>query len=206
MSQLADIGVLGLAVMGANLARNAARNGFGVALYNRHADRTEALVREHGHEGRFLPATAEPILIVLVEDDDGHAQSGGAKPQKGRSGQRDSTTQGWPGGHDFVQGKGAYGGRTTTQPMLFLLDIQDAPRGRCRSAAQLQYPTRRPALVPVIMLTTTDDPREIDRCYEFGCSVYITKPVDYQPFVEAINRLGLFLQVVRIPDTKHVNP
>ena len=56
MSQLADIGVLGLAVMGANLARNAARNGFGVAVYNRHADRTEALVREHGHEGRFLPA------------------------------------------------------------------------------------------------------------------------------------------------------
>ena len=56
MAELADIGVLGLAVMGANLARNAARKGFGVALYNRHADRTDALVKEHGGEGRFLPA------------------------------------------------------------------------------------------------------------------------------------------------------
>ena len=62
------------------------------------------------------------------------------------------------------------------------------------------------ALVPVIMLTTTDDPREIQRCYELGCSVYITKPVDYQAFVEAINRLGLFLQVVRIPDTNQSKP
>ena len=56
------------------------------------------------------------------------------------------------------------------------------------------------ALIPVIILTTTDDPREIQRCYELGCSVYITKPVDYKAFVDAINRLGLFLQVVRIPE------
>ena len=56
MAEVADLGVLGLAVMGANLARNAARKGFGVALYNRHGERTDALVREFGHEGRFIPA------------------------------------------------------------------------------------------------------------------------------------------------------
>ena len=39
-------------------------------------------------------------------------------------------------------------------------------------------------------MTTTDDPREIQRCYELGCSVYVTKPVDYQGFVEAIKRIG----------------
>ena len=49
------------------------------------------------------------------------------------------------------------------------------------------------------MLTTTDDPREVERCYQLGCNVYITKPVDYEGFVEAIKRLGLFLQVVRVP-------
>ena len=47
--------------------------------------------------------------------------------------------------------------------------------------------------LPVIMLTTTDDPREVERCYELGCSVYITKPVEYDRFVDAIRRLGLFL-------------
>ncbi len=76
-AQKADLGVLGLAVMGANLARNAARHGFGVALFNRHAKRTDELIREHGGEGRFTPtkdlaefvaALETPrIIIVLVQ-------------------------------------------------------------------------------------------------------------------------------------------
>ena len=45
---------------------------------------------------------------------------------------------------------------------------------------------------------TTDDPREIQRCYQLGCNVYITKPVEYEPFIEAIRRLGFFLQIVKI--------
>ena len=53
--------------------------------------------------------------------------------------------------------------------------------------------------VPVIMLTTTDDPRDVERCYQLGCNVYITKSVEYEPFVEAIRRLGFFLQVVKVP-------
>ena len=73
----ADLGVLGLAVMGANLARNAASHGFAVALYNRHAERTDELMREHGGEGVFVPtkslaefvaALKTPrILIVMVK-------------------------------------------------------------------------------------------------------------------------------------------
>ena len=75
MTELADLGVMGLAVMGANLARNAARKGFGVALYNRHGDKTDALVREFGHEGRFSPAKdlagfvaalAKPRVIIIM--------------------------------------------------------------------------------------------------------------------------------------------
>ncbi len=77
VGQKADLGVLGLAVMGANLARNAAGRGFGVALFNRHAERTDELVRDHGGEGRFSPtksiaefvaALSKPrIVIVLVQ-------------------------------------------------------------------------------------------------------------------------------------------
>jgi len=66
MADLADIGVLGLAVMGANLARNAAHKGFGVALYNRHAERTDELMREHGGEGRFFPAKTLPDFIAAI--------------------------------------------------------------------------------------------------------------------------------------------
>ncbi len=75
MTQLCDIGVLGLAVMGANLARNAARKGFGVALFNRNGARTDALMNEHGHEGRFTPtkelkdfvgALSTPRAIIIM--------------------------------------------------------------------------------------------------------------------------------------------
>jgi len=75
MKKLCDLGVLGLAVMGANLARNAARKGFGVALYNRHGGRTDDLVREFGHEGRFAPekelkgfvaTLAKPRVIIIM--------------------------------------------------------------------------------------------------------------------------------------------
>jgi CheY-like chemotaxis protein len=54
-------------------------------------------------------------------------------------------------------------------------------------------------VIPVIILTTTDDPREIRRCHELGCNEYITKPVEYDQFVAVIQRLGFFLQIVRVP-------
>jgi CheY-like chemotaxis protein len=54
--------------------------------------------------------------------------------------------------------------------------------------------------IPVIILTTTDDAREVERCYNLGCNVYITKPVEYEQFAEAIRKIGLFLTVVTIPD------
>ncbi len=49
------------------------------------------------------------------------------------------------------------------------------------------------------MLTTTDDPRTIDRCHKLGCSVYIAKPVEYQDFAEAVRKIGLLLSVVEVP-------
>jgi len=77
VTELCDLGVMGLAVMGANLARNAARKGFGVALDNRHGDRTDKLMADHGHEGRFTPSKdvagfvaslSKPrVLIIMVK-------------------------------------------------------------------------------------------------------------------------------------------
>lgn len=53
--------------------------------------------------------------------------------------------------------------------------------------------------LPVIMLTTTDDSREIVRCHDLGCNVYMQKPVDYDRFSEAIRRLGGFVPFLQIP-------
>src|SRR6266699_3111445 len=52
---------------------------------------------------------------------------------------------------------------------------------------------------PVVVLTTADDSQEIKRCYELGCNVYITKPVNYESFANAIRQLGLFFSVIQVP-------
>jgi len=53
--------------------------------------------------------------------------------------------------------------------------------------------------LPVIILTTTDDPREVDRCHDLGCNVYMQKPVSYENFAEAITKLGMFVGLVQLP-------
>jgi len=75
MSLYCDVGIFGLATMGANLARNAARRGYKVAVYNRSDDRTDQLIQKFGGEGSFVPSSdlagfvaslAKPRAIVLV--------------------------------------------------------------------------------------------------------------------------------------------
>ena len=53
--------------------------------------------------------------------------------------------------------------------------------------------------IPVVVLTTTDNRREVRKCYELGANIYITKPVDYKDFTEAIRKMGLFLSIVQVP-------
>jgi hypothetical protein len=58
------------------------------------------------------------------------------------------------------------------------------------------------------MITTTDDPREVELCHKLGCSNYITKPIDYEKFVDMVRKLGLFLLIVKVPtiNGKNVKP
>jgi CheY-like chemotaxis protein len=144
---------------------------------------------------------SEQLLIVLVEDDDGHANL--VERNLRRAGVANSIERLRDGQEaiDFIQGQGAFSDRDLALPLLVLLDIK-MPRVDGIEVLRRVKSNPQTALIPIIVLTTTDDPREIQRCYELGCSVYISKPVDYVAFVEAINRLGLFLQVVQTPDPR----
>ncbi|HKI20011.1 MAG TPA: response regulator, partial [Isosphaeraceae bacterium] len=135
---------------------------------------------------------SDPVLIVLVEDDDGHANL--VERNLRRAGLANGIQRLADGQEaiDFIRGEGSFTGRDLTQSLLLLLDIK-MPRVDGIEVLRWVKSNPQTALIPVIVLTTTDDPREIQRCYELGCSVYISKPVDYVAFVEAINRLGLFL-------------
>jgi CheY-like chemotaxis protein len=141
---------------------------------------------------------SEPMVILLAEDDEGHAllvQKNIARA--GISNQIVHVTDGQEA-LDYVYRRGGYAGRSVNGPLLVVLDI-NMPRMDGVEVLTRVKADEATAKIPIIMLTTTDDPREVERCYEAGCSVYITKPVDYTAFVEAVKRLGLFLQVVQVP-------
>jgi CheY-like chemotaxis protein len=140
---------------------------------------------------------AEPMVILLAEDDDGHALL--VKRNLQRAGIANEIIHVTDGQQalDFVRRQGKFADRPGAT-LLLVLDINMPCLDGVQVLQQIKS-DEATAKIPVIMLTTTDDPREIARCYEIGCSVYITKPVEYDRFVEAVKRLGLFLQVVQIP-------
>jgi len=140
------------------------------------------------------------VIILMAEDDDGHAQLvqerfesvGVYNPIiRFKDGQ-----EAW----DFLSGA-AKPGLEPGKAYLLLLDIR---MPGLDGVEVLRRVKKDPHLknMPVIMLTTTDDPREISTCYELGCNNYLTKPVEFEKFGEVIKRLGLFLMIVKVDKIK----
>lgn len=145
------------------------------------------------------PALAgQSVNIILIEDDDGHATL--IERNLRRAGLTNGFTRLADGQEalDFFFGESAAFLREPTQASVILLDLK-MPRIDGLEVLRRLKADKRTASLPVIVLTTTDDPREIERCYELGCNVYVTKPVEYDAFIEAVRRLGFFLQVVKLP-------
>lgn len=147
----------------------------------------------------------ETVSIVLIEDDDGHATL--VERNLRRAGISNSFMRFADGQEalDYFFGDprnggpaGKYPSRQSLTNFVVLLDLK-MPRVDGFEVLRRLKEAPSTAAVPVIVLTTTDDPREIGRCYELGCNVYITKPVEYDAFIEAVRRLGFFLQVVKLP-------
>lgn len=147
---------------------------------------------------------AEPLVILLAEDDLGHATLVRRNLQRAGVANAIINVTDGQAALDFVRCAGDYAGRVRGGPLLLLLDINMPRLDGVEALRQLKAdPATRQ--IPVVMLTTTDDPREIARCYALGCSVYVAKPVPYDQFVAAVQQLGLFLQIVQVPpETAHI--
>jgi CheY-like chemotaxis protein len=141
---------------------------------------------------------SEPLVILLAEDDEGHATLVRRNLQRAGLANEIVHVRDGQAALEFVHGTGGYSGRSPGGPLMLVLDIR-MPRIDGIEVLRRLKADAATAKIPVVMLTTTDDPREVQRCYELGCSIYVTKPVAYDEFVEAIRRLGLFLAIVRVP-------
>ena len=142
--------------------------------------------------------TKHPMVILLAEDDDGHATL--IQRNLHRAGVVNDVVRVVTGQQalDYVFSRGEFASRPTDMNLLLLLDINLPLLDGFEVLRQLKE-NPKTNQIPVILLTTTDDPRDIARGYALGCSVYITKPLKYESFVEAIRRLGLFLEIIQVP-------
>ena len=144
-------------------------------------------------------SNVQQVTILLVEDDPGHARL--IEKNLRRSGITNEIVAVSDGQQalDYLFGEGEYAGDDRASPLLMLLDL-NMPVLDGYQVLERVKGDERTKRIPVVVLTTTDDSREMSRCYDLGASVYITKPVEYQQFSEAINKLGLFLSIVTGPN------
>lgn len=143
-----------------------------------------------------------PVTIVMIEDDEGHARL--IEKNIRRAGISNDIKHFLDGGRALSYLFEAPEGPALNGPALILLDLNLPDMSGTDILQRIKAddsPLRR---TPVVVLTTTDDAREIQRCYDLGCNVYITKPVNYENFADAIRQLGLFLSVIQVPEPDNV--
>ena len=141
----------------------------------------------------------QTVSIIMIEDDEGHARL--SEKNNRRAGISNDIRH-------FTDG---------TSALAHLIDDPQGPRhnGPAMVLLDLNLPDMSGTAIlekiktdehlhrtPVVVLTTTDDKVEVQRCYDLGCNVYITKPVNYENFAQAIRQLGLFLSVIQVPEVE----
>ena len=100
---------------------------------------------------------------------------------------------------DYVFGTGNYAGRDTRiQPQLVLLDLKLPKIGGLEVLQRLRA-DERTRLQPVVIMTTSQEDRDVVASYTLGANSYIREPVDFDQFMEAVRQLGLYWLVLNVP-------
>ncbi len=140
-----------------------------------------------------------PITILLVEDDPGHARLIEKNLRRATVTNEIVQVSDGQAAVDFLFSEGDYHGSERPTRLLVLLDLNLPGLDGYQVLRRVKEDpvTQR---IPVVVLTTTEDSREVDRCYELGCSIFVTKPVNYEQFADTMRRLGQILSIVQIPN------
>ena len=134
------------------------------------------------------------LTIVLAEDDDGHASL--IERNLKRAGLKASLLR-TRNGLELMQLFGN-SGIQQTQRTVVLLDLRMPHMDGMQTLRRLKS-DEGTATIPVFVLSTTDDEREIEECFRLGCNAYLTKPVEYDKFADLLQRLALFLEIAAVP-------
>ena len=141
----------------------------------------------------------QPVTIAMIEDDEGHARL--IEKNLRRAGVHNELVRFADGASaiTFLFGSDGSGLVNKGRALLILLDLNLPDMSGIDILKRLKA-NEHLRVLPVVVLTTTDDKSEIQHCYDLGCNVYITKPVDYEKFANAIQQFGLFMYVMQVPE------
>lgn len=142
-------------------------------------------------------------VILIAEDDDGHFSL--IRKNLQRAGV-DNPILRFPDGQailDFFFHPNPLATPVESDSYLLLLDIR-MPKVDGIEVLQALKNDPRLRVIPIIMITTTDDPMEVDRCHRLGCNLYLAKPVEYDDFVNAIRKAGIFFSLLDVPSLEAV--
>ena len=141
---------------------------------------------------------ADVLHVLMAEDDDGHATL--LRRSLRRAGVPANSVRLRDGQEllDYVYRRAPWTNRTLHDALVMILDL-NMPRIDGLEVLRRLKTDRALARIPIIVLTTTDNPFEIDRCYALGAAVCLVKPVDYGAFSIMVQRLAELLIHARMP-------
>lgn len=137
--------------------------------------------------------------ILLVEDDPGHARLIERNLRRvGLTQEMTRIEDGQQALDYFFPNDTSSGRPTDDMPLVILLDL-NLPGADGYQVLERLKSNDRTKHIPVFILSSTDERRDIERCYALGCNAYLIKPVDYEQFASAIRHLGLFVSMAQVP-------
>ena len=141
---------------------------------------------------------SDPVTIVFAEDDEGHATLVERNLRRAKAPANAIRVRDGQELLDYMHRRGPWESRPEHPAILILLDLNMPRIGGFEALDRLKRDPRF-AHIPIIVLTTSDNSAELERCYASGASACIVKPVEFGLFGDMVHRLGDFLVMARMP-------
>jgi two-component system response regulator len=139
------------------------------------------------------------IEILLVEDNASDAEMTIGALKKNNLANRLLHVKDGAAALDFLFAEGDYSGRQVEEtPKVILLDLK-MPKVNGIQVLQKIREDERTKRIPVVMLTSSKEDPDIQKCYDLGVNSYVVKPVEFDEFHKAISNLGLYWMIVNLP-------
>ncbi len=139
------------------------------------------------------------VVILLAEDNPGHAKL--TRKHLKRAGLKNTIIH-FSNGEEllnFLDKNGKYQSSLETGQSYFIIMDLKMPIIDGFRALEVLKSNDTYAVIPVVIYSTSDDPREIYKCYQKGCNGYVVKPVLSKDFADFIKNLVSYLKIIQIP-------